>query len=66
MATPTEQIVPCPRCGHAAEIIDRKVTYRVEERSDTGTVRQFPASTAYTYHCLKDGCGHIFTRSVKH
>jgi len=65
MAT-TEPIIPCPRCGHVSEVIDRKTDYRLEEKDSPGTVGQVPSKTYYTHRCKRDGCGHIFTRSVKH
>jgi hypothetical protein len=66
MTTPTKRIVPCPICGHATEVIDQKTAYRMEQQAGTAPDQKVPDSTAYTHRCLKNGCGHIFTRSVKH
>ena len=66
MAAPIEQNHPCPKCGNKTEIIDRKVNFRMKQQSDGTADKQVPESTAYTLRCVKDGCGHMFTRTVKH
>jgi hypothetical protein len=66
MAAPSDQIPPCPKCGNKTEVIDRKVSYRTQQQAGSAAAKQVPDSTAYTIRCVKDGCGHMFTRTVKH
>jgi hypothetical protein len=66
MAALKESTGTCPSCGHTAEVIDRKTLYRLDQPKGTTAARQVPDSTTSTYRCVKDGCGRIFTRTVKH
>src|SRR5262245_22061703 len=66
MAVPSDQTPPCPKCRNKTEVRHRKVSYRTQQQAGSAAAKQVPDSTVYTIRCVKDGCGHMFTRTVKH